>query len=98
MSTNYKALHSSVQAADGSIDWSAFAKLLPVGKDEASLKARKKFFRVCDVNSNGLISLAEYDRGLRTFIGSNTLSEKLFKAKLAIARAFLFTQRIETRC
>ena len=75
-------------ASSSSFDWSAFEKLLPTGKDEASVAVRRKFFHTCDVSGNGLISLAEFDRGLRTFIGATDVSERVWRAKPAIARAF----------
>ena len=74
MTTLHESLHESVQrerpaGVGADVDWSAFAKHMPIGKDAASVSTRRRFFSTCDVNGNGLVSLAEYDRGLRTFIG-----------------------------
>ena len=38
-----------------------------------------------------------YDRGLRTFLGANTLSNQLFSAKPAIARAFHAARRADNK-
>eukprot|EP00966_Prymnesium_polylepis_P300618 6947282-Prymnesium_polylepis.1 len=45
-------------------DWADFASKLPVGRDAASKEIRARAFRVCDTNGNGVLSLAEFDRGL----------------------------------
>ena len=76
MTTIHKEMHGSVQKSRGmqKVDWAAFSKNMPLGMDDASVETRKKFFSVCDINGNGMVSLAEYDRGLRTFIGAGTLS------------------------
>lgn len=46
------------------IDWADVAKKLPWGTDEESVKRRKKLFKVFDPNNNGLLSLAEVDKGV----------------------------------
>ena len=68
-------------------EWADFAAQLPTGKDEASRKQRKKIFDTCDVNANGVLSLAEFDRGLREVFGHD-FELRVFKAKPAIMRAF----------
>lgn len=97
MTTVYQQMKASVRKKEAFIDWSQFATLMPTGMDDASVKTRKKFFKVCDVNGNGMLSLAEFDRGLRTFIGASTLSEELFNAKPAIQRAFHAAKRSDNQ-
>lgn len=50
--------------ATKAIDWADVAKKLPWGTDEESAKRRKKLFKVFDPNGNGLLSLAEVDKGV----------------------------------
>ena len=99
MTTIHKEMHASVQKGRGmqKVDWAAFSKNMPLGMDEAAVETRKKFFSVCDINGNGMVSLAEYDRGIRTFIGSGTLSDQLYKAKPAIQRAFHAARRSDVK-
>ena len=68
-------------------NWSEYAQKLPWQKDAASEAVRRKIFDACDMNGNGLISLAELDRGLREVLGSD-VEQHVYSAKPAIMRAF----------
>ena len=52
-------------------NWKDFAEKLPVGTDEASKVQRDKAFDACDTNGNGVLSLAEFDRGLLEILSSD---------------------------
>ena len=41
------------------------AARMPTGRDKASHKKRRKLFKDIDVNGNGILSLAEVDKGIR---------------------------------
>ena len=47
------------------MDWELIAKRMPTGRDKASHKKRRKIFKAMDVNGNGILSLAEVDKGIR---------------------------------
>jgi len=68
-------------------DWADFAAKLPVGTDAASREARARAFDACDANGNGVLSLAEFDRGLLEILSSD-YQNQVFHAKPAIMRAF----------
>lgn len=53
--------------------------------DPESKRKRDELWKAFDVNGNGLLSLAEVDKGLRDVLH---LSDDLFRAKKAIIRAF----------
>lgn len=59
-----KAAPAAPAPATKAIDWADVAKKLPWGTDEESVKRRKKLFKVFDPNGNGLLSLAEVDKGV----------------------------------
>lgn len=59
-----KAAPTAATPAAKAIDWADVAKKLPWGADEESVKRRKKLFKVFDPNGNGLLSLAEVDKGV----------------------------------
>ena len=54
-------------------------------RDPESKAKRDELWKFFDVNDNGLLSLAEVDKGLRDVLG---LGDDLFRAKKAIIRAF----------
>lgn len=82
-----------VRNKEKAFDWDELARKLPTGKDEASEAARRKLFReVFDVNNNGLVSLAEFDRGIEGLFGRE---HKLFQAKPALTRAFHAANQLE---
>eukprot|EP00929_Paragymnodinium_shiwhaense_P097461 TRINITY_DN59129_c0_g2_i1.p1 TRINITY_DN59129_c0_g2~~TRINITY_DN59129_c0_g2_i1.p1 ORF type:complete len:1184 (+),score=222.24 TRINITY_DN59129_c0_g2_i1:85-3636(+) len=74
---------ASKLAGDHSREWSILAKKLPVGRDATSQAARKRLFSLLDPNGNGILSLAEVDKGI-----SLTLGQSCHVAKPAINRAF----------
>ena len=65
-------------------DWDGFIKKLPVGKTDADRDARKKIWNAIDMNGNGFISLAEFDRGVRDVLGL----PEIFSQKKVLIRAF----------
>ena len=79
------------QMAKTSFDWATFSRKIPIADDDGSERIRKKLWGVFDLNGNGMVSLAEFDRGLQAvFSAKESLSimEVLYRAKPAIARAF----------
>jgi len=67
-----------------SIDWTAINAKLPTGKDAESKAARLKMFHDFDPNGNGVLSLAETQKGVRDVLKI----DEIFDAKSAIMRAF----------
>ena len=65
-------------------DWDGFIKKLPVGKTDADRDARKKIWNAIDMNGNGFVSLAEFDRGVRDVLGL----PEIFSQKKVLIRAF----------
>lgn len=66
------------------IDWTDVNAKLPTGKGDEDKAARKKMFQEFDSNKNGLLSLAEIDKGIRDVLKIDAI----FDAKQAIMRAF----------
>ena len=66
------------------INWTEINSKLPTGKDDGSKGRRKKMFRDFDPNGNGVLSLAEVDKGIRDVLKI----DQIFDAKSAIMRAF----------
>lgn len=86
-----EAMLMTAPIAKTSFDWTTFSKKLPIGEDDGSEALRRKLWGVFDLNGNGMVSLAEFDRGLQAvFATKESLSilDVLFRAKPAIARAF----------
>ena len=65
-------------------DWEGFLKKLPVQKTAADREARKKIWNAIDMNGNGFVSLAEFDRGVRDVLGL----PQIFSQKKVLIRAF----------
>ena len=65
-------------------DWDGFLKKLPVQKTNADKDARKKIWNAIDMNGNGFVSLAEFDRGVRDVLGL----PQIFSQKKVLIRAF----------
>ena len=65
-------------------DWDGFIKKLPVGKTDADRDARKKIWNAIDMNGNGYVSLAEFDRGVRDVLNL----PKIFTLKKVLMRAY----------
>ena len=66
------------------IDWQEITAKLPSGRSDEEKEIRKELFDNFDPNGNGIISLAEVDRGIRDVLGI----DEIFNAKPAIMRAF----------
>jgi hypothetical protein len=64
--------------------WEEISAKLPAGDTEDDVKRRDEYWKFIDVNSNGYLSLAEVDKGLRDVV---KLPE-LFHLKPVIIRAF----------
>ena len=69
-------------------EWEEFSKRMPTGKDEKSKATRDALFACCDANGNGVLSLAEFDRGVMEVFGKD-YNMRVFRAKPAIMRAFM---------
>jgi Ca2+-binding EF-hand superfamily protein len=68
------------------IDWALINSHLPVKREEVD--KRKAIWRKIDNNGNGIVSLAEMDKGIRHAIGLS----QVFDAKPAIMRAFQYAK------
>ena len=80
-----------VFGADVSFDWALFSTTLPTGQDAASEAVRDKLWSVFDMNGNGLVSLAEWERGLHETFATKeaeSIHRVIMRAKPAVARAF----------
>ena len=66
------------------INWQHISASLPYGTDPASKQERDRLWKGMDVNGNGLLSLAEVDKGLRDIL----CLEEVFYCKRAIFQAF----------
>lgn len=69
---------------DGGVDWEGLASALPYQKTADQKQRRQEIWDEMDVNSNGYLSLAEIDSGVRDTLKSDAL----FDAKPVIMRAF----------
>ena len=65
-------------------DWDGLLKKLPIEKTTADRAARKKIWNAIDMNGNGFVSLAEFDRGVRDVLGL----PQIFSLKKVLIRAF----------
>jgi len=65
-------------------DWEGFLKKLPVKKTAADRAERKKIWSAIDMNGNGFVSLAEFDRGVRDVLAL----PQIFSLKKVLIRAF----------
>ncbi|KAK3251352.1 hypothetical protein CYMTET_39307 [Cymbomonas tetramitiformis] len=66
------------------MDWPSITAKLPAGRTPEEKAARTDLFAQFDPNSNGYLSLAEVDKGIRDVLEL----EELFDCKPAIMRAF----------
>merc|ERR1719228_741284 len=71
------------------IDWAAINAKLPYQKNAEEKAKRKELFDGFDVNSNGHISLAEVDKGMRDVLGC----DELFDCKDAVNAAFHYAKK-----
>ena len=65
-------------------NWDELRESLPIEKTAEGLQKRKELWKAMDVNGNGIMSLAEVDKGLR----DNIKLDSLFDSKPVIIRAF----------
>ena len=65
-------------------DWNGLLKKLPIKKTEAERAERRKLWKAIDMNGNGFVSLAEFDRGVRDVLGL----PQIFNLKKVLIRAF----------
>ncbi len=65
-------------------DWGLMSAKLPTKNDKESKKQRQKLFKNFDPNGNGVLSLAECDKGIRDVLAI----PQLFDMKPVIIRAF----------
>jgi len=70
------------------IDWEEIAGKLPTAKTPEDKKRRKQMFREFDPNGNGVLSLAEIDKGVRDVLGI----DEMFDSKPAIMRAYMIAK------
>lgn len=71
-----------------SIDWTALNAKLPTERTGAAKAKRKDLFKQMDAG-NGILSLAEVDKGIRDVLQL----DEIFDAKAAIMRAFQIAKR-----
>ena len=65
-------------------DWDGLLKKLPIKKTDSERAERKKLWNAIDMNGNGYVSLAEFDRGVRDVLGL----PQIFNLKKVLIRAF----------
>jgi len=68
-------------------EWEGVAADLPTGPDEAAVRRRKELFVSFDPNGNGILSLAEVDKGLRKTLEPRTLPPQVVGRAFHAARA-----------
>jgi len=73
-----------------SIDWAAINEKLPYQRTDEQKAKRKEIFQSFDVNSNGYVSLAEVDKGMRDVLGS----DDLFDCKDAVNASFHYAKKV----
>jgi len=73
-----------------SIDWAKINETLPYQRTDEQKAKRKEIFNSFDVNSNGYLSLAEVDKGMRDVMGS----DDLFDCKEAVNAAFHYAKKV----
>ena len=65
-------------------DWAGLLDKLPVKKTTEERAKRREIWKAIDMNGNGFISLAEFDRGVRDVLNL----PDIFKQKKVLIRAF----------
>jgi len=65
-------------------DWDGFLNSLPIKKTAEDRAKRKKMWDAIDMNKNGYVSLAEFDRGVRDVLNL----PQIFTLKKVLMRAF----------
>jgi Ca2+-binding EF-hand superfamily protein len=66
------------------IDWSTIHEKLPYKRTSDQRAERRRLFSAMDMNGNGYLSLAEFDRGIQSVLQI----QEVFDAKPAIMRAY----------
>ena len=69
-------------------DWDKFLESLPIKKTAEDRAKRKKMWSAIDMNGNGYVSLAEFDRGVRDVLNL----PKIFTLKKVLMRAYQTAQ------
>ena len=65
-------------------DWDKLLASLPIAKTEEDRAKRKKIWDAIDMNRNGYVSLAEFDRGVRDVLNL----PQIFSLKKVLMRAY----------
>ena len=65
-------------------DWTGLLEKLPVKKTAEERAKRREIWKAIDMNGNGFVSLAEFDRGVRDVLNL----PDIFKQKKVLIRAF----------
>ena len=65
-------------------DWDKFLASLPIAKTAEDRAKRKKIWDAIDMNRNGYVSLAEFDRGVRDVLNL----PQIFSLKKVLMRAY----------
>ena len=65
-------------------DWEGLLQRLPIKKTVEERKKRRQLWNAIDMNGNGYISLAEFDRGIRDVLNL----PQIFSLKKVLIRAF----------
>ena len=65
-------------------DWNGLLKKLPIEKTDSDRAKRKKLWNAIDMNGNGFVSLAEFDKGVRDVLAL----PQIFSLKKVLIRAF----------
>ena len=65
-------------------DWDKFLESLPIKKTAEDRAKRKKMWSAIDMNGNGYVSLAEFERGVRDVLNL----PKIFTLKKVLMRAY----------
>lgn len=76
-----------------SVDWEEIRNRLPTSRSAEDKQHRIDIFRQFDVNSNGYLSLAEVDKGVKDVLKV----EELFDAKPVLIRAFTAAKAVNDK-
>ena len=65
-------------------DWDSLLSKLPIKNNKEEREKRRQMWKAMDMNGNGFVSLAEFDRGIRDILNL----PEIFKIKKVIIRAY----------
>jgi hypothetical protein len=65
-------------------DWDSLLSKLPIKNNKEEREKRRQMWKAMDMNGNGFVSLAEFDRGIRDVLNL----PEIFKIKKVIIRAY----------